>query len=50
MCIAILSEHGVEIPTEEVLKRCWNKNPDGAGYAYLNKDNEWTVKKGIRTW
>ena len=49
MCIAILSEHGTGYPTKEIFQRCWDINDDGAGYAFLNVDNKWNVKKGFMT-
>jgi hypothetical protein len=47
MCIAILSEFGVDLPTKEVLRRCWDKNSDGAGFAYLTVNDTWMVEKGL---
>ena len=49
MCIAIISENGVSLPKKTVLKRCFEKNPDGAGYAVLLSTNEWECKKGFMT-
>jgi len=40
----------VGYPNKKILKRCWNNNPDGAGYAYLTEDDDWYVKKGMQTW
>ena len=40
MCIAILSENGVELPNKETLKLCFTNNPDGAGYAVLLSTKE----------
>jgi hypothetical protein len=31
MCIIIVKPSGCPAPTEEVMTRCWGKNPDGAG-------------------
>jgi predicted nucleic acid-binding Zn ribbon protein len=50
MCIAILKEYGVEMPSNQILKRCWRLNDDGAGYAYLRNDDKWQVKKGFKKW
>ncbi|GAG07987.1 unnamed protein product, partial [marine sediment metagenome] len=50
MCIAILSEYNVPLPTKEVMKRCYKNNSDGVGYAFLTKDDKWSVKKGLQTW
>jgi len=49
MCIAILSESGIDLPTKEVLKLCFKNNPDGAGYAVLLDTKEWECKKGFMT-
>ena len=49
MCIAIISENGVDLPVKKVLKRCFTNNPDGAGYAVLLSTNEWECKKGFMT-
>jgi len=50
MCIAILSEGNVELPSTTVMKRCWRNNSDGAGYAYLTDKDEWHCKKGFKKW
>ena len=50
MCIAIVSEYGVGLPSNNVMKRCWRSNSDGAGYAYLTTEDEWHVKKGFKKW
>jgi predicted glutamine amidotransferase len=50
MCIAIVSEFGVPLPDEATLKRCWNDNSDGAGYAYLTDKDTWEIKKGFMKW
>jgi len=49
MCVAIFSKSGVGYPTKEIFKRCWDKNDDGAGYAYLTVEDEWCIKKGFMT-
>jgi len=51
MCIIVSKEVGVENPSEEILKQCWDKNNDGAGLAYYNPDNnDWCIEKGFMTW
>ena len=37
MCIAIVKKAG-KVLNKEVLKRCFDANPDGAGFAYINTD------------
>lgn len=39
---------GVDMPSRDILKRCWDNNPDGAGYAF-NTDNVVCIKKGFMT-
>ena len=49
MCVAIFSDNGVGYPTKEIFERIWQKNMDGAGFAYLTVDNEWFITKGYMT-
>lgn len=39
MCIAIVKPMGTALPSKEVLQRCWDNNPDGAGFMYNNGEN-----------
>lgn len=48
MCIAIAKMCGVDMPSKDILQRCWNNNPDGAGYAF-NTDGVVCIKKGFMT-
>jgi hypothetical protein len=34
MCVIIVKKAGVKMPGKELLKDCWNVNPDGAGFMY----------------
>lgn len=34
MCIAVAKKKGFEIPSKEILKSCWENNPDGAGIMF----------------
>lgn len=34
MCIAIVIPGGIPLPDVEETQRCWDRNPDGAGFAY----------------
>ena len=45
MCIAIIKEAGVEMPSEETLEICWDNNPDGAGFMYKN-NGKLVIDKG----
>ena len=47
MCIAIYKPEGHLIP-QETLERCFNANPDGAGYMF-HKNDKLYIKKGFFT-
>jgi hypothetical protein len=48
MCIAIYKEIGQPIQKKKMYKRCFDKNPDGAGYAwYKDEKDVWVVTKGL---
>lgn len=51
MCVAIYKPEDVKLPSLEVLKQCWDANPDGAGFA-LRTDGEYSIgiHKGYMTW
>lgn len=49
MCVIAFSPKGVDIPTEKQLKDMWEHNPDGAGYAYVNKKGKVVYRKGFMT-
>ena len=36
----------MDLPDKEILKRCWNKNPHGAGFMY-NYNDVVIIKKGF---
>lgn len=38
MCIIIVKNSRMDLPDKEILKRCWNKNPHGAGFMYNYND------------
>lgn len=44
MCVILLSEKGKTAPTEEQIRKAFNKNPDGAGFAYCDKSDHNKVK------
>ena len=48
MCIAVAKPMGVKMPDKETLKRCWDNNPDGAGYAF-NANGVVCIHKGFMT-
>lgn len=48
MCIAVYKKIGQPVQKKKMYKRCFTKNPDGAGYAWWNeKKNVWVVRKGL---
>lgn len=49
MCIAILKPAGTELPSEETLKHCFQRNPDGAGLM-IATGSEVLIRKGFATW
>ena len=48
MCIIIVKNSGVKMPTDEILDNCWSNNNDGAGYMYLTSDAKADKKVQIR--
>lgn len=49
MCIIVSKALGVEFPSKKILKRCFNNNPDGAGYMF-QADGKVYIRKGFMTW
>lgn len=47
MCVIAFSPKGVDIPTQKQIKDMWEHNPDGAGYAYVNKKGKVVYRKGF---
>lgn len=53
MCVAIFKPSGVKTPPLEILKQCWDANPDGAGFAIrTSEDSKFAlhIRKGFMTW
>jgi len=46
MCIVVVKKRGVELPSDETLKNCWDRNPDGAGFMYTGQEGETFIRKG----
>jgi predicted glutamine amidotransferase len=44
MCICIYKLCGNDLPTKEILKRCYQANRDGAGFSYSYKGTVYTYK------
>lgn len=38
MCIMAAVDSGVELASDEILERCWDRNPHGGGFAYVKGD------------
>ncbi len=48
MCVICVKPVGVKLPNEEVLKKCFFANPDGAGYMFIENEQV-HIKKGYMT-
>ena len=48
MCIIVYRPKSAVFPSDEVLARCWEANPDGAGLMYAHK-GKLVVQKGFMT-
>ena len=46
MCIIVAKKKGLELPTKERLKNCFNYNSDGAGIMF-NDGNQVFIEKGF---
>lgn len=49
MCILIAKPKGVKAPTIDVMKKCWDNNPDGAGIAFSD-GRKIILRKGFMKW
>lgn len=48
MCIIVVKKDNISFPKKDILKNCFDNNPDGAGYM-LAVDNKVIIKKGFDT-
>lgn len=48
MCVIIAKNRGIELPSEDMLRNCFNNNPDGAGIMLACKDSVFGFK-GLMT-
>lgn len=46
MCIIIAKKKGIDLPGKDIIKRCWDRNPQGAGLCY-ERDGEVHIEKGF---
>lgn len=51
MCVAIYKPKKTNLPSLEILKQCWDANPDGAGFA-MRMEGEYAIEihKGYMIW
>ena len=47
MCIIVSKKKGLELPTKEILRNCFNYNSDGAGIMF-NDGKQVFIEKGFR--
>lgn len=45
MCVIIVKPIDTDIPSKATIRKCWQRNPDGAGYMYQHNDKV-VVSKG----
>lgn len=51
MCIIGIKPLKIKDFSEEILQNCWNRNSDGAGYAFWDAEKSlWSVRKGFMKW
>lgn len=50
MCIAIYKPLGNQVPCEEHLRASFERNDDGAGFAFNTDDHQVMIVKGLMTW
>ena len=49
MCIIVVVPAGVNMPSDETLKECFRRNPDGAGFMWSD-GKEVHIRKGFMKW
>lgn len=49
MCVIMIKPKGKEMVDQSTLKQMWERNKDGAGFMYLNKENKVVISKGYMT-
>ena len=52
MCVAIYKPENIQTPSLDTLKKCWEANPDGAGFALCTSGDKYAIEihKGYMTW
>lgn len=46
MCIIIAKKKGIDLPCKDIIKRCWDRNPQGAGLCFA-RDGQVHIEKGF---
>lgn len=49
MCILVFKPKNVGFPSKETLKNCFDANPDGSGYAWVDRSGISHIRKGFLT-
>lgn len=49
MCIIVVVPAGIDMPSDDTLKECFRRNPDGAGFMWSD-GKEVHIRKGFMTW
>lgn len=49
MCVIMVKPKGKEMVSKEIRRQMWDRNKDGAGFMYLNKDKKVIISKGFMT-
>lgn len=50
MCIIVAKDKITSLPQEKYLKNCFDNNPDGAGFMYVDNNNNVIIDKGYMTY
>jgi len=48
MCVIVVKKPGQEVPPDNILKKCWDENPHGAGFM-IQHGNKILIRKGFMT-
>lgn len=49
MCIIVYKPAGIELPSRETLRECWDNNPHGAGLMWADGERV-NLQKGYMSW
>lgn len=48
MCVIVAKNKGIDLPSKEILKNCFDNNNDGVGFAFVNSNKEVVISKGYK--